>query len=242
LDLCWDDSDWLRELDQVLRCTLEEVEFDLADALLAATVRASHATRVPDAGVYFREGLKRNDPARLESLARQIVVEEDELAWMRPRIDQMVSEFDARDRDTGRLYVCADDRPSLGDCGHYALYGSEWTLCLLGCSAHAVLRRRGVPTVLEIDLPLWAVHSEARESFAQTLLQEWIRIQVNAPNWVPELDFTFFQAKDIPAEWIVGHYHPAVVQDPLYGGIRRRTQATSCPHCSADIHPGRLVK
>lgn len=86
---------------------IEELTYDLAKAKL----RTFHGCRVPDAGVFHREGLRRNDPAELEALARRLVAEDNGLAWMRPKIDAVITVFGDRERDTGRLYLSADERP-----------------------------------------------------------------------------------------------------------------------------------
>lgn len=206
----------------------------LSDALKNARLRTYHGCRVKDAGLFHRTGLHLNDPAALADQARRHVSEDDRLEWMRPKIDQMIEEFDSRERDTGRLYLCADDRGQLTDSasGHYCLYGSEWIQVLLGWGAHEVLRSRGVPTILEIDLPLAETSEWERQEFAQTLLQEWIHAAVNNPDWVRELDFTFMMRNNIPPSWVVGHFHPARLHDPFHK-VWRKTADPSCPHCRA---------
>ena len=87
--------------------------------------------------------------------------------------------------------------------------------------------------MLEIDLPLDWVHPEARVELALALLQEWTRVAVNEPDWSPKIDFTFSLQHDLPADCIVGHYHPEVLIDTHHGFIRRRQLATTCPACTA---------
>lgn len=232
-DLCWDDMDW-REV--VLAPQLaEEEEYArdaLAEALWATTARVYHGCRVNDAGVFHREGLRANDPAEMEALARRIVDEEDELAWMRPDIDQRLADFDARDRDTGRLYVCLDDRPQLDHIGHYALYGPEWLQAFFSFSGFRVLRSRGVPTILELDLPLELTSDHTRQELATDLLQEWTRITVNRPSWSPQIDFTISLKHGLPPEYVVGHYHPKELKSPYHQKMVVRTDATECPGCA----------
>ena len=232
LDLCWDDGDWLDALDRYVQPSVETLTEALADDLAEATLRTFHGCRVPDAGVFHREGLRRNDPAELEALARRLVAEDDDLAWMRPRIEAMIAEFDNRERDTGRLYVCADERPQLDHNGHYLLFGSEWLQCLLGWSAHRALKRYGTPTVVQVDLPFdWASEGTRRE-FARHLLQEWTRVLVMGQTFSPALDFTVVLRRDIPAEMVVGHSHPKVLKNPFMQYLKERTANPTCPHCS----------
>jgi hypothetical protein len=232
-DLCWDDSDWL---DIILAPRLK-IEIDttiewLADALDATTLRAFHGCRVADAGVFVRNGIRLNDPAWLEAEVRRIVAEEDDLAWLRPTIEQEIARFDARERDTGRLYVCADDQPQLDRIGHYMLYGSEWVTALLGFPAHSILRGRGVPTMVELDLPFRLATPGTRREFARKLLQEWVRVLANSPTFVPKLDFTVILRTDVPAHMIVGHYHPEALKDPFRQYVTYQTQTRTCPACA----------
>lgn len=236
-DICWDDSDWLKKTQSVLRFEVGYVAERFADALSFATARTFHGCRPHDAGLYHRIGIRRNDPAVLADEVRRIVSEEDQLAYLRPGIEQRLREFDHADRDTGRLYLVMDDRGLTNSAGHYLLYGSEWIQCVLGFEAHEPLRRRGVPTVLAVDLPLSMVTSHEREQLAEKLLQVWTRIKVNRPDWIPELDFTFSLYVDIPGSMVVGHFHPELIRDPFYQNIMRRVGRQNCPSCAVVSPP-----
>jgi hypothetical protein len=233
-DLCWDDYDWLNcvlapELDE----NRQETREALGDVLGLASMRVFHGCRVADAGVFHREGLRANDPLKLEEEARRIVAEDDDLAWMRPHIEEMISRNTHRLRDQGQVYVCIDDRMQLEDAGHYTLYGSEWMVVLLGLGARRVLRRRGVPTILELDIPLDTVNPSTRGELADVLLQEWTRQTVNKPDWLPKIDFTISFRESLPPEYVVSHYHPTVLKDPYDGGARYTSKVKTCPGCLA---------
>jgi len=233
-DLCWDDSDWLDVvLKPAVRGGVEGLADRLADSLFVATLRVYHGCRLPDAGVLHREGLRVNDPAKLEDEARRIVAECEDLAWMRPGLEQRIAEFSHRERDTGRVYVCIDDRVQLDRAGHYALYGPEWLQVFFSFSGFHALRSRGVPTIVELDLPLEHASDSSRTELARALLQEWTRVIVNAPDWSPDRDFTIILDFDIPAEYVVGHSHPAVLRCPYNQMQEFVTEVTACPACSA---------
>lgn len=194
-------------------------------------MRVFHACRVADAGVYFREGIRKNDPDVLAARLSALLDEESGLAYHRPKVAELLSDQELYDRDRGRVYVTADDKSLIESAGHYLIYGSEWLMCMLGHAGHEALRRRGVPTMLQLDLPLSAATVRERSQLAETLLQEWVRIKVNRPDWVPELDFTFCLRGDVPPEWLVGHYHPETVVDVHHSYIPRRTANPYCAHC-----------
>jgi hypothetical protein len=230
-DLCSDDPEWLKKTQQILRHDVGYIVESLSDALSFATARTYHGCRAEDVGSYLRAGILRNDPGALAQEVRRIVRDDDRLAFLRPVIEQRLEEFDSKDRDTGKLYVVMDDRGLTDGAGHYLLYGSEWMQCILGWEAHEALLRRGFPTIFTVDLPLSMAHSHDREQLAEVLLLEWTRIRVNRPNWVPDLDFTFFLREDIPGTMIVGHRHPEKVRDPFHN-VTRRVERRMCPDCA----------
>lgn len=232
-DLCHDDHTWLKVAETVLSRPHEEIVEQLGDDLSFASMRAFHACRASDAGVYFREGILRNNPDRLAAQLTALLDEEPDLAHHRAQVEKLLADQKLFDRDKGRVYLTADDKGLVESAGHYLLYGGEWFMCMLGFAGHEALRKRGVPTMLQLDLPLSAVLTHERTQLSQVLLQEWVRIKVNRPDWVPDLDFTFCLRQDVPPEWLVGHYHPPVVVDAHHGYIKRKTLDPFCPHCRA---------
>lgn len=234
-DICWDDCDWL---DLVLKPEasddIETIIQSLGDELDRVLLRTYHGCRLDDAGVFHREGLLVNDPTKLENEVRRIVAEEEALAWMRPSLEDRIAAYDFRERDTGKLYLCLDDRPQLDHIGHYALYGSEWISAFLPASGRHVMRSRGVPTIVECDIPLSWTTPRTRDALARAFLQEWTRQTVNSPNWLPARDFSIILHHRVPPEHIVGHYHPAVLKCPFEGRREHVSAAIKCPSCAVD--------
>lgn len=231
-DICWDDSDWLEFTRKILQYDLEHINEKLAEDLSFAKIRVFHGCRPIGVRSYFSGGIRLNDPQDREDEVRRMLSEEPGLASLKPEIESRFAEFGSqKDRDNGRLYLCLDDRSLVEDSGHYLLYGSEWITVLLGSSAHDVLRKRGVPTILTVEIPLQLVHKSTRIDLARVLLQEWTRQKVNRPNWIPMRGFTFCMREDISAEFIVDHYHPKTILDPLYNGIVRQTHPIVCDVC-----------
>lgn len=230
-NICWDDSDWLKQTQTILSFDVDYVSENLGNALADATVRTYHGCRTKDAGVYHRDGIRLNAPNVLEDEVRRIVKEEEQLRYLQIDIERRLREFEHKERDTGKLYLALDDRTLVDGGGHYLLYGSEWIQCVLGFEAHRTLLQRGCPTVIFVSLPLSMVTEHQRHELARALLQEWTRIKVNKPDWVPELDFTFYSRKDIPSSLVAGHSHPEVVYDPFHGNKRRHIDQRQCPSC-----------
>jgi len=237
-DLYCDDSKWLDLLQNHTEESLVILVADLMDDIRLAKIRTYHGCRVLDAGVYHREGLKRNDPSKLKSAVRQMVSTEAEFAPLRPHLEKRLAVFDAADdhegttRDEGRVHVGFDDQELLDHCGAYALYGSEWVCALLGPLGHGPLRHRGVPTILQIDLPASWLSAEEIEGVCRDMLQEWIHHAANRRDWTPWLATSFILRRDIPPKMVTSHYHPEVINDPLYRLTPRKSGAVVCPHCA----------
>lgn len=230
-DLCWDDDAWLEVAEFALLWSSDYVARKLADDLKSATVRAYHGGRVADAGVYHRLGIRQNDPVWLANEVRRIVAEEPDFEWMRPDIEDRLRRYVIASRDTGNVFIALDDRLMIERDGNYLIYGSEWISCFFAQHSRRVLKRRGVPTVIEIDFPLAEAPSHDLPALARALLQEWTRIKVNKPGWVPKRDFAFCLKREVPREWVVGHHHPESVRDPYDGYIMCRTEVRTCPSC-----------
>ncbi len=213
-DLCWDDSEWS---DLLERCLVADFDYHadaLANALDPAVIRTFHGCRSDDAGSYFRDGLRVHDRAAMTAQVRAIVDGSEELAWMKGRVEAAIAEIE-NELDPGRLYVVADDTVLLKHAAHYLIYGSEWISAILGAAGRRVLLQRGVPTLLEIDLPLRMSSMQTRTEIAMKMLGEWTRLACNRPDWSALIDFSFCLRTDIPAAWIVRHSHPAELRDPL---------------------------
>lgn len=229
-ELPWDDPEWSRILEQCLVGTVEYHAKLLAEELEHSTLRAYHGCRTTDAGSYFREGLRIHDRTEMTARLRAIVESHPELNWIKARIDSFISEIN-NTRDIGRLYVSADDGSLRKHAAHYLIYGSEWITAVLGPPGHRVLRSIGVPTFIEVDLPLHMSNPETLTAFARKMLSEWTRLTCNLPDWSAPIDFTFEFQRTIPANCIVGHSHPTELKDPLDQYRVYRASNGTCAQC-----------
>ncbi|KQQ78835.1 hypothetical protein [Aureimonas sp. Leaf324] len=226
-----DDTEWLYQVGKASRADLGDLLDEMANDLAAARAIVFHGTRVDDPGCFSKEGLRVNDPDALERRVRELLREEPELARRYPDPDRLLSTFEDRGRDAGRLFLALDDRSLLDGGGHYLLYGSEWLQTLLGWDAHPVMRRRGHPTIVRAALPLDSVSAGVRNELAAKLLLEWARRTAIRTVEVPKLDFSFCLRGDLPPSAILGHEHPAEIEDPFHRVVWK-TENRTCPDCS----------
>jgi hypothetical protein len=228
-DLPWDDPEWL---DVMGRCLIADIDYHieaLAYALEPSILRTFHGCRTDDAGFYFREGIRLHDRDAMMRRLTAIIEQNDELKWMRSQLDRAISEIN-NTLDIGSLYVVADDTALLNYAAHYLIYGSEWITAVLG-QGRFVLLKTGVPTLIEVDLPLRITAIDTRIEFSRKMLTEWTRRVCNRPDWHAPIDFSFRLRENIPSEWVVGHSHPAQMRDPLERHQLYKPPYTRCAHC-----------
>lgn len=234
-DLYIDDPEWLDIFQNHMTEPLDYIIDQLSEAISVAKVTAYHGCRAENAMTYHENGIMQNDPYRIADEVRKIVSEENDLSFMRDKLELELSQTELWDRDTGKVYLTADDRSLIDYCGHYLIYGSEWILSFLGFAAHRVLRNRGVPTIVIAEMPLSEEHNSTLVQFAKKLLHEWTRINVNKPTAVWSIDFSFVLNRSVPPEWIISHYHPDGIPDPLHQRIKRHGINRACPACAQEV-------
>ena len=109
-DICSDDWAWLDITQESLSWEIEGVVKVWRTRFVFAKLVTYHACGTEDAGIYHRNGIRLNNPRALADEARRLVAEEDDLAFMRPTIENDIKCFDAFERDAGKLYVVVEDR------------------------------------------------------------------------------------------------------------------------------------
>lgn len=226
-----DDLSWLNDV--VLTVTGRDVEMK---SLLAARLareyrafRAAHGTRTDDLAAFYEHGLRCLRADEAEARARSLFVTAASAGATEERFLAAVAELDARDPAggrEGRIYFCADERSLItrrGGSGHYLVYGSEYTYCLgirvVGTSkAQDILKSIGRPTMLVCDIPMTIIRDSTLCEFAGVILehlcQELIGGQRDALG--PDAGTAFSLTRDLPAAYVIGHYHPTRIFDPLW--------------------------
>lgn len=227
-----DDPMWREEVPSDERSDeLEDVVEQLAKYLETRTVRVYHGCRVDDVGVYLKEGLKISNLETCKDQVRKIVSEEPDLAWRLPTLENHLAIILPNESEQGISFVGLDDRLLTGECSHYALYGSECVMAIIGSSGYNALRRRGVPSILEIDLPLHRVSISTLIFISRAFLREWVNFLDKTPEEVRLEEISIGIDENIPGTMIVDHYHPAVLNDIYQENKKVKTVSTRCPSC-----------
>jgi hypothetical protein len=140
----------------------------------------------------------------------------------------------------GRLYLGVDWRNFTEYAGHYLLEGSE---LLQGIAAELpayprcqeILRQRGIPTIVECNIPLeWLTDGGLRSLVVDVV--QYLRFGETETDI---LDHSITLNHDLPPKYVVGHFHPRSVKDPHAGFIAVELMLGQCGWCARQ---GRLIR
>ncbi|MBR8279086.1 hypothetical protein [Burkholderia vietnamiensis] len=226
---CWsDDMSWLSDWEDLVP------EFAFCLAKQYTHLKAFHGCRPVTLSSYYKHGLRGQDGDQLISFFREIFADVPA-----SDLDAAIASLDDRStRERGAIWLVSDDREMIEEYGHYVIQGSEFLMALaatLGVSRSGEdyrfrLRERGVPTVLEIDLPVGFVNGDDIEEVAKLVLSVWGQAATKqragsspSPCYVVR--------RTIGAECIVGHVHPAKIRDPHRSNICYVNTQHTCDVC-----------
>jgi hypothetical protein len=225
-----DDLSWLNEIVFAVSGRDVEMKSLLAERLAEEyhAFRAVHGTRTDDLAPFYEHGLRCLRADEAEKRARSLFVT-PEFSWVtQEKFEAAVADIDARKESggrEGRLYFCADERNLItryGSSGHYLIYGGEYLYCLgirlvSRLDAQRVLKSVGRPTMFVCDIPMRMIRPSTLGEFAGSILEylfcELFGEQSHALS--DGAGSALSLTEDLPGEYIVGHYHPARIYDPL---------------------------
>lgn len=226
-----DDLSWLDDL--IFQATGQEtnIKEEAASRLRIhyRAFRAAHATRTDDLGQFYDRGLRYLRPKEMEDRARTLLLNGQAEGASEESLQAAIDDLGARDERkgrTGRLYFCAVEEDLYSDCGgsgHYLTYGGEYLYCLAiraawESSAQRILKGLGSPTLFVCDIPMHFIDDPTMQEFAGMMLEylfcELVE-DMESDSLSPGSGSALTIQADLPADCIVGHYHPAKIYDPL---------------------------
>lgn len=227
---CWsDDMSWLPDWEDLV----PEFVFCLAEYY--THLKAFHGCRPIALSSYYEHGLRGQDGDQLITLFRETFADVPT-----PDLDAAIAVLgDRSTRERGAIWLVSDDREMIEEYGHYLIQGSEFLMALaaqlgvsrLGEDYRFRLREHGVPTVLEIELPVVIVPSNNIEEVAKSVLSAWGQ-SVTTQGIGSSVSPCYVIRRTIEAECIVGHVHPAKIRDPHRGNIQYINTQRTCDVCS----------
>lgn len=226
-DIHTDDLSWLDEIiESVHGLTMDSAEV-LASRLsnYFVAVRAFHATRAHsqsfyDSGIVLPD--PRVDASELIRIFGRAGIPESEVLWA---LEERKSEG-----PEDRVFFEAKESVLVGTASHYAIYGSEHLLSIasyLEFAGRLALRHpaRGRPTIFVCDVPIemmneGTIHGMAREALTMAC---WEILGDEEP---VSGYYGFCLREALPPEYVVGHYFPESLEDPIEGFVVRHFDAT----------------
>ncbi|WP_230958696.1 hypothetical protein [Burkholderia stagnalis] len=229
---CWsDDMSWLPDWEDVF----PEFVHSLSEHY--AHLKAFHGCRPLSLSSYYAHGLRGQD-------ADQLVLQFQAMFPEVPATDLNAAIGSLGDRSTrerGAIWLVGDDREMIEQYGHYIIQGSEYLMALaahLGVSPRGedyrfLLRERGIPTVLEVDIPIEIVQWRDIEEVAKMVLSVWGQ-EVTKRRVGSGPSPCYVIRRTIDAQYIRNHTHPDKIPDPHRGYIQYRNRQRTCDLCAAD--------
>ena len=123
----------------------------------------------------------------------------------------------------GNVYFTAEAEELVSECGHYLIYGSEALCCLWDddngrptphfdeCQERH--RSRGIPTVIECDVPIGWLSATFQRALANTLVTHYLQLESDQPvpieHWSRNWGYSI--SRSLPSRYIRGHFHPATI-------------------------------
>lgn len=225
---CWSDvMDWLPNYDEVVPEFCEQM------SSFYTHFKAFHGCRPQSLGSYYEHGIRGQNAESIHHEFRTL------FADIPPtEIGQAIESMRSRESsEKGRIWLSGDDRVMLEHFGHYAINGSEYLLALaanLARGNHSEdyrlrLRTIGIPTILEVDIPIELIPPGQKREVAQMILSEWGQLRTRRPLGMSSSTCYVVRA-GIPAECIRAHYHPTKIRDPHLHNIYLN-DVVRCDYC-----------
>lgn len=226
---CWSDvMDWLPDHDDVVP------EFCDRMSSFYTHFKAFHGCRPESLSSYYEGGLRGQNADSIIQKFRQLFADVP-LADLEKAIEKMKHrEFSEK----GKTWLSGDDREMVRDFGHYIINGSEYLLALaasLGTGQDGEdyrfrLRTIGIPTVLEVDIPIDLIPPVQKLEVAKMILSEWGQLRTKRPLGMSSSP-CYVVRSDIPAECIRAHYHPARIRDAHHYVPTYVNKTVRCDYC-----------
>lgn len=222
-----DDLSWLDSIVERIHGYETDMKSNVAERLHEKfdAIRCYHGARPTNIESYYDHGIRIMDPAEVEQRARNVFLSGAFPELSSEDVERAISAV-GREHWQGRAYFEASKRELEDFCGHYMLYGSEFVTgvaAALGCDSpdyRQVLKEIGTPTVFLCDIPLTLLPLPFLKDFAgsaiASIFEAILEPGYRHPPAGQGAGIVIHQS--LAPEFIVGHYTPKRLRDPLVGG------------------------
>jgi len=181
-------------------------------------IRAFHCCRPQSYKTYNELGLLAQRPDIPVQRFKEIFSDIDSTILQAVVDEYQVETFD----ESGKLFFNTSDTYLLEECGHYALFGSEYLIALAARLSEKVsgfedfryrLLDHGVPTVIEAAVPVSDISEAQLNEISGMIIAAWSASIINDSYYSHE-SISCVLDRDLEREEILDHYHPQWISDP----------------------------
>lgn len=225
---CWSDvMDWLPNHDDVVPYFCDQM------SSFYTHFKAFHGCRPESLSSYYEQGIRGQNAESIVQKFRALFAD-----LPKTDIEQAIENMKRRESsEKGKIWLSGDDGEMLDQFGHYLINGSEYLLALAAnlergnySEDHRLrLRTIGIPTIIEVDIPVDLIPPAQKLAVAKMILSKWGQLRTRRPLGM-SLSTCYVVHSDIPAECIKGHYHPPSILDP-HQHKNYINKEIRCDHC-----------
>lgn len=227
---CWaDDFSWLPDSEYVLP------EFTLSLTNYYTHFKGFHGCRPLDLRSYYERGLVGQNSEFLCDVFRDIFSDVPN-----EEIENVIHQFaDRSSSEKGTMWLVGCDTFLLEECGHYLIQGSEYLMALAANLKRPQsfedyrfrLRNYGIPTILEVDIPVKLLSATQHNEIAKMILSEWGQLAARRLLSFGDDPPCYVVRQKIPPECLRNHYHPELIVDPHKGRSLYVNSRLTCDFC-----------
>lgn len=198
-------------------------------------IKAFHGCRPVSLKPYFSYGLLGQNKKKIEQLFFEIFSDFD-LTDLEECVARHSAEFI---NEEGKIFFVCNDAELTEDSGHYLIQGSEYLQALATsltiknnhiCDYKRRLRDYGIPTVIEVDIPISIVPERQIIEFCKMIISKWCNILLKVQsNGGDEMCLTL--RNKLEPKYIKNHYHPKKIIDPHNNNTVYISKNTYCDMC-----------
>lgn len=227
---CWSDNlSWLPDSRYILS------EFVSGLTGYYTHFKGFHGCRPLRLSSYYEEGLLGQNSDLLCDMFRKIFSDAP-----KAHVESVIKQFsDRSDGERGAMWLVGSDQFLIKECGHYLIQGSEYVMALAAHLGHSPsgedyrfrLRNYGIPTILEVDVPVCLVPATQHVEVAKMILSEWGQLAARRPMPFGDDPPCYVVRQNIPPECVRDHYHPERIIDPHQGRRPYTNHLLTCDMC-----------
>lgn len=236
IQYCWNDDRIFEYCELITGFNKNESVKNIRKSIKNFKIRLFHGCNSTNVPSIYKLGILRRTKIISKKIINDFIEKADAIGMSisQDDINKSLNTLDD-DIDIGRLFLSLDHQGYLdGSAGHYLIYGSEFLQGHFGYKSQLFHKEHGIGTIVICDVPINMIPPIQQMGISESLLREYVRLKSGGGQFIPPIDHSVILQRNIPTEWIVGHWHPREIVDPLQGMVKKVNTNRSCPSCNDD--------